>query len=187
MKRFTILLFIVLFLPLPSYALNTERILEEINDERISAGLAPLVQNNKLSLAALNKATALTFLRELKHTQSLEGVPWSFIEDAGYLYDNAGENLAVNFKTESEIISDWMRSASHRANILRPDFKEIGISIVDGSYQGGNASYVVTYFAKPNTDNVPSFNADQQSQIKALTELINLLLSLLRTLETEQL
>ena len=43
-----------------------------------------------------------------------------------------GENLASGEETAGtphEIVEGWMNSPGHRANILRPEFREIGIGL----------------------------------------------------------
>jgi len=40
----------------------------------------------------------------------------------------AGENIAFGFETPSALVSAWMHSAGHRANILNPHFHRIGVS-----------------------------------------------------------
>jgi hypothetical protein len=43
-----------------------------------------------------------------------------------------------------------MGSAAHRANILRPQFTEVGIGVAEGTYKGTQTIYVVQVFATPN-------------------------------------
>jgi hypothetical protein len=75
--------------------------------------------------------------------------PWSFILDAGYRYEYAGENLAKNFLFSQGVIDGWMQSPSHRENILRPEYTDIGLAIVNGTLNGEETTLVVQTFAKP--------------------------------------
>jgi uncharacterized protein YkwD len=50
----------------------------------------------------------------------------------------AGENIAYGFETPRALVSAWMHSAGHRANILSPHFHRIGVS-------GWRATDGVTY------------------------------------------
>lgn len=43
-------------------------------------------------------------------------------------YRTAGENIAYGQSTPAEVMNGWMNSSGHRANILKSDFKEIGIA-----------------------------------------------------------
>ena len=40
----------------------------------------------------------------------------------------AGENIAFGYETPRALVSAWMHSAGHRANILNPHFHRIGVS-----------------------------------------------------------
>lgn len=178
-----ITVFLVLFFLFPShgFAIDTAKLIAGVNSERISRGLVPLVQNSKLDRASLQKTISLTKIQYLSHTKSQEGVAWSFIKDAGYLYEIAGENLAVNFQDEKEIVDHWMNSQSHRANILHPDFMDVGVAVAQGKYEGKTADYVVMYFARPNLE------LQREAQIKALREMITYLLNLLFVLQSKML
>ncbi len=76
------------------------------------------------------------------------------IRRAGYRGWTLGENIAwgsLQWSTPAAIVDMWMHSPGHRANILRPQFREIGIGIAVGAPQrcvGGAATYT-TDFGKP--------------------------------------
>lgn len=60
--------------------------------------------------------------------------PGARMEGAGYPVSSTttGENLAWGAKAESapvRIVEDWMHSPGHRANILRPEFTEVGVGV----------------------------------------------------------
>lgn len=178
-----VFIFLIIFCLFPknSFAIDAIKLIAEVNNERIANGLTQLVQENKLNNAALQKAISLTKIQSLSHTKSQEGVAWLFIKDAGYFYEIAGENLAVNFQNEAEVVSHWMNSPSHRANILNPDFTDIGVAVTDGKYDGRKADYVVMYFARPN------LSLQREAQIKALKEMIIYLSNLLFILQSKML
>ena len=66
-------------------------------------------------------------------------LPWDRIHAAGYMYNSAGENIAAGYTTPSAVMTAWMGSSGHRANILSTTFREIGVGYV---YQSGDASNV---------------------------------------------
>jgi hypothetical protein len=68
------------------------------------------------------------------------------MDKVGYQFTYAGENLAVNFTDSADVTNAWMASPLHKANILSPDFKEIGISMHDTVYQDKNTIFVVQMF-----------------------------------------
>lgn len=48
--------------------------------------------------------------------------------------------------TPGSTVAQWMRSPGHRANILSPRFRDIGISIVAGGPDGaGSRTYTVVF------------------------------------------
>jgi len=75
--------------------------------------------------------------------------PWYWFTKAGYSYKKAGENLAVNFKDSDDVVRAWMNSPTHKANIVKEGYTEIGIGIAEGVYQGKKATFVVQLFAAP--------------------------------------
>jgi len=57
--------------------------------------------------------------------------PATRLDYAGY--DNwmtYGENIAFGYSTAAAVMQAWMNSPGHRANILNPNFKEIGVGVV---------------------------------------------------------
>jgi uncharacterized protein YkwD len=76
------------------------------------------------------------------------------IHRAGYHGFTLGENIAwgsLRYSTPASIVNLWMHSPGHRANILRPQFRDIGIGIANGAPEGGvgGAATYTTDFGKP--------------------------------------
>ena len=59
--------------------------------------------------------------------------PFVWAERRGYDYSAIGENLAAGYRGATSVVSGWMHSPGHRANILGPNFDEVGVAIADGS------------------------------------------------------
>ena len=49
------------------------------------------------------------------------------IEDAGYLWSAAGENIAAGYSTPQAVVTGWMNSAGHRQNILSSAYCDLGV------------------------------------------------------------
>ncbi len=126
--------------------LEEGRLIELTNIERQAQGLKPLRYNPQLSRAAEAKAADMLAADYFEHTSPAGKTPWSFIKATGYDYYKAGENLAIDFTTVEGPIPAWMASPSHRANILKEDFSEIGIASMTGEYQGRETTVVVQMF-----------------------------------------
>lgn len=45
----------------------------------------------------------------------------------------AGENIAWGQRSPEEVMNGWMNGSGHRANILNPNFKNIGVAYYVGS------------------------------------------------------
>ena len=52
------------------------------------------------------------------------------------------ENIAAGYPTAEDVVSGWMNSPGHRANILSPKYTEVGVGVVNGEGKFG------TYWAE---------------------------------------
>jgi len=116
------------------------------NEDRAAKSVLPLKANPLLEKAAKNKAEDMAKRGYFSHTTPDGKDPWMFLDQVGYKYVFAGENLAVNFKDNSALEKAWMTSPKHRANLLNPDFKDYGIATSSGKYKGKQAVFVVALF-----------------------------------------
>lgn len=126
--------------------IHVERLLEETNKQRSSSSLQPLTLNPQLSQAAVMKAKDMFSKNYWAHNSPQGRTPWGFIIDSGYKYSLAGENLAKNFEESGGVVSAWMASATHRDNILKPDYQEVGFAVVNGELNGEETTLVVQMF-----------------------------------------
>ncbi|MFH1192407.1 MAG: CAP domain-containing protein [bacterium] len=145
--------FIILFFLLPFTALaapiTKNFILDLTNKERMNENLNPLQENERLSQAAEKKAKDILDKQYFAHTNP-DGKPfYAWIEDSGYHYLYAGENLAIDFSSAEAVIDGWLKSPTHRANILSDNYSEIGISVREGTFENHPAIIVVQTFGKP--------------------------------------
>jgi|GEM_PF-1062195 len=116
------------------------------NTERSHNNVGPLADNSLLDTAAQAKANDMAAQGYFSHVSPDGTMPWDWIARAGYNYSYAGENLAVRFSESGDVVNAWMASPAHRANILKADYREVGIGIAEGSYQGSPATFVVQFF-----------------------------------------
>lgn len=119
------------------------------NQERVQNSVPQLRENAELDAAALAKAKDMAAKGYFSHNGPDGKQPWAWIEGSGYDYEYAGENLAVRFIDSKEVADAWMASPTHRANIVKPVYREIGIGVADGIYKGAPATFVVQYFGTP--------------------------------------
>lgn len=105
------------------------------------------MRNTKLDSAAQAKADALVACSCFSHNIG-KTTPWYFIKKTGYKYRSAGENLAVDFIDIKKLNTTWMNSPGHRVNILG-SYKETGIGISEGMFEGHKTIFVVQMFGYP--------------------------------------
>jgi hypothetical protein len=65
------------------------------------------------------------------------------------VYAHAGENLAIHFTDSTEVVEAWMKSPTHRENIVNGKYTEIGVGTAKGTYEGYDTVYVVQLFGAP--------------------------------------
>lgn len=98
------------------------------NTERQRAGVATLRLNTRLGKAAQLQADQVAQLQVFEH--DLPGAQYPTPPDrlaaAGYSWQAWGENLAMGQPSAAAAVAAWMDSPLHRANILNPNFTEIG-------------------------------------------------------------
>src|SRR5258706_1180735 len=83
--------------------ISTQDLLNLTNAERAKEGLSALTYNDKLATAARAKATDMFADDYWAHISPKTGkTPWVFIQDAGYTYTYAGENLARGFTSAQD-------------------------------------------------------------------------------------
>lgn len=123
--------------------ISVQTLLQKHNIERASQNLKPLELNNLLIKSTENKASEMLESNCWSHYCPNGKSPWEFFKSAGYEYIYAGENLAEGFESVDELMVAWMNSKTHRENILKPEFDEVGFGIVYGDYQGLNDNILV--------------------------------------------
>jgi uncharacterized protein YkwD len=115
---------------------------------RHEAGLAPLRSPLRLTRAARAKNADVARCG-FSHTACGHAFEYR-INQAGYRWTRVGENLGFgggSLGRPYAIFSNWMRSPGHRANILSPGFRDLGIAVRLGSFSGhSNASVWVVEF-----------------------------------------
>ena len=129
--------------------ISVDKLFQQVNQEREKNGLSALTYNDKLSTAASLKAQDMFSKNYWAHFAPDGKTPWDFILSSGYNYEYAGENLAKNFLFSDGVISAWMNSQTHRDNILKRDYTEVGYAIVNGTLNGEQTTLVVQMFGKP--------------------------------------
>ncbi len=140
-------------------AVIASTLVEQTNTERTKTLLPSLTTNEQLVSSAQMKADHMAQYGYFAHNSPDGTTPWYWFKQAGYQYQNAGENLAVNFIESSDVTTAWMNSPTHRDNILNAKFSEIGIATAVGKYKGRDAIFVVQHFGRRH--NTPATQAQR--------------------------
>lgn len=107
-----------------------------VNAERTTQGLPALRLNDALADVARRKSLKMGDLGYFSHTAPDGTTTADWLRSEGHAFSGWGENIA-NFganATAEEIMSGWMNSAGHRANILNHNFTLLGVGVyqIDG-------------------------------------------------------
>jgi uncharacterized protein YkwD len=125
-----------------------------VNRERSTHGVGPLATNSDLQRAAQGHSESMASGSYFEHTGP-GGTLLERITASGYLPGpnalySVGENIAYGSLQDSTpvaIVAAWMASPGHRANILNPSFREVGIGVsphLPSSLGGGEAGAMYT-------------------------------------------
>lgn len=106
-----------------------------MNQERANAGIGGITQN--ASLDAVAQIRAQEIVQSFSHTRPDGTSCFTALEQNGISYTAAGENIAAGYGTPAEVMTGWMNSDGHRANILNGSFGQVGI----GYYTDPNGVY----------------------------------------------
>ncbi len=149
----------VLALPfIPAFNLGSNSFLAAIlpavlddltNQNRQSKKLTELIVSPLLNTVAESKARDMAASGYFSHVSPEGKTPWYWFNQAGYKYEYAGENLAIDFNDSRDVTLAWMNSPSHRANIMKNAYTEIGTGMATGTYEGKPTIFVVQVYGKP--------------------------------------
>ncbi|PKQ61475.1 hypothetical protein BZG01_19325 [Labilibaculum manganireducens] len=128
--------------PITENKIDIQKLLDLVNDVR-SAGTTcgtvyyppvdAIVWNSKLEDAALKHSKDMMDNNFFNHTSSNGDKFVDRLNAAGYIYNSAGENIAKGYLSEESVINGWLTSQGHCANIMNPDFTEMGVGRI-GDY-----------------------------------------------------
>ncbi|MEU6588033.1 CAP domain-containing protein [Streptomyces sp. NPDC046881] len=103
-------------------------VLKLVNEERTKAGYSPLAANSSLTKLAESFSDDMAARGFFDHTDPDGRTPWDRAAAAG-VTDLGGENIARGQADAAAVMQAWMNSPGHRANILNPDFKTLGVGV----------------------------------------------------------
>jgi uncharacterized protein YkwD len=147
-----------------------------VNGERSDQGLPALSSNDQLASAARGMCGRMVSEHFFSHETPDGKNVVDRVEPTGYIPKSGdwvvGENLAWGsgaLSTPQAIVNGWMNSPGHKANILAPDYKDVGLAACQGApstQASGGTTYVNDFGAKSGADvnaKLPSENGAEGS------------------------
>ena len=133
--------------------LTKENILARTNDNRKANGnLSALTENSELDRSADIKLKDMFAKQYFEHMSPTKIGVSDLANEVSYQYVLIGENLAMgDFFNEKDLLDAWMASPGHRANILNTHYREIGVAVGRGIYQGKDVWMAVQHFGTPKS------------------------------------
>ncbi len=152
---FTLLLPTEVFL-LPDVLEEQQRTIVKLTNElRGNVGLSSLIKTKKLYASSQLKADDMATFAYFSHTNPNNHGLAYFLSQAGYTsYITAGENLAIGFSDAETLMKGWIQSPTHYANLVDPDYEELGVGLAPGSYNGNPVVYAAAHFGKPRLSEI---------------------------------
>lgn len=98
------------------------------NEQRQKNGVAPLTFSNEIAAVARAHSKDMNDRNFFDHVNPDGLDPFQRMSIGGISFSTAGENIAGG-QSASIMITNWMNSPGHRANILNPSFHKIGVGV----------------------------------------------------------
>ncbi len=105
----------------------------QVNLLRLQHNLPPLKLNTQLCAAAQAHAETLAQTGVITHADEYGRRADYRASEAGYFYHRLGENLAAGQPSWERALQAWLNSPSHRANLLTPEYRELGVGFMAGA------------------------------------------------------
>jgi uncharacterized protein YkwD len=132
----------------PTLSATLSAIVDLTNQERAANGLPALRAETRLTRAAQIQADQMVRHNRMDHVlaEAQYPRPEDRLAAAAYNWQTYGENLAVGYVDARAVVTGWMESPGHRANILGTSFTEIGVGL---TRDGNGRPYYAQMFGRP--------------------------------------
>jgi len=146
---FALLLPLQVFVMPDVLKLQEDRIIELTNEVRIREGLSTLSRSDQLMTSSRLKVDDMIEHEYFDHVSPDGKHLRDFLHQAGYIYQSAGENLGVGFLDAEKLVQAWVDSPTHYANLVDTDYRDIGLGVNIGEYNGIPTAFVAQHFGMP--------------------------------------
>ncbi len=117
--------------PGPSVEADVVRFVDLMNDHRASVGCPPLSWNDGVAAVAQAHSQDMVDRGFFSHTNPDGESPFDRLTEAGIAYSRAAENIAWGHPTADAVLSAWLGSPGHRANIENCLLTQHGVGLQD--------------------------------------------------------
>ena len=113
------------------------------------APAGPLTWSTQLTQAAAVHSQDMVTNNFFSHTGSNGSTLSSRVNATGYAWSSLGENIAAGYGTVNNVMAGWMASDGHCANIMNPNFTQIGVACIKGTSANRYGDYWTMDLARP--------------------------------------
>lgn len=114
---------------LPELQPDIETFVVQMNAHRESVGCAALTWNLDVADVAQSHSVDMVARDFFDHTNPDGASPFDRMSDAGITYSRAAENIAWGYATPDAVLTGWLDSPGHRANIENCSLTEHGVGL----------------------------------------------------------
>jgi uncharacterized protein YkwD len=119
------------------------QVVAEVNAERRANGLSALQLDGRLQDAAQSLACDNANRKAVSHVSANGAQLQGRLRGVGYRFTAASENTQRGAGSPGEVVSWWMGSSGHRANILTSGIGDIGVGIAISDAPDSRVHWVI--------------------------------------------
>ena len=138
-----------------------------VNEERAKAGLSPLSVNKSLFETAMLRSAEISVYYD--HTRPDDTLCFTaFPDNAGAM----GENIAIGYDSPQSVMTAWMNSEGHRANILTPHYTSIGVGCLVA--ENGYIYWTQVFSDTGSEKGTPTGKRTEKYKVSALSKFVEI-------------
>ena len=112
----------------PVVGTAADQVLALVNAQRVQHGCAALTASAPLTALAQAFSVEMDVRNFFDHTDPDGKTPWDRAKALG-ITNLGGENIAMGQQTPEDVMTAWMNSPGHRANILNCSYHSLGVGV----------------------------------------------------------
>ena len=115
----------------PEISADVKEFISLLNAHRVSVGCAPLEWEGRVADVAEAHSEDMVTRDFFSHTNPDGDSPWDRLNDAGISFRLAAENIAWGYTSAEAVLTGWLESPGHRANIENCALTHHGVGLAD--------------------------------------------------------